>query len=96
MTSKNITHVRTEEMCLAHYQAAINQYLLSKKQFAEKYIEKALQEISILPSADVQNYKMRGLSILEKMLTLRNYLLITTIFLRNVELWQNQTCLQKR
>ena len=46
---------------------AINQYLLSKKQFAEKYIEKALQEISILPSADVQNYKNeRGLSILEK------------------------------
>ena len=24
VTSKNITHVRAEEMCLAHYQAAIN------------------------------------------------------------------------
>lgn len=56
VTSKNITHVRAEEMCLAHYQAAINQYLLSKKQFAEKYIEKALQEISTLSSAEIQNY----------------------------------------
>ena len=56
VTSKNITHVRTEEMCLAHYQAAINQYLLSKKQFAEKYIEKALQEISTLSSNEIQNY----------------------------------------
>lgn len=56
VTSKNITHVRAEEMCLAHYQAAINQYLLSKKQFAEKYIEKALLEISSLSSTEIQNY----------------------------------------
>lgn len=56
VTSKNITHVRAEEMCLAHYQAAINQYRLSKKQFAEKYIEKALQEISTLSSNEIQNY----------------------------------------
>ena len=56
VTSKNITHVRAEEMCLAHYQAAINQYLLSKKQFAERYIEKALQEISTLSSNEIQNY----------------------------------------
>ncbi len=56
VTSKNITHVRAEEMCLAHYQAAINQYNLSKKLFAEKYIEKALQEISTLSSNEIQNY----------------------------------------
>lgn len=56
VTSKNITHVRAEEMCLAHYQAAINQYQLSKKLFAEKYIEKALQEISTLSSNEIQNY----------------------------------------
>ena len=56
VTSKNITHVRAEEMCLAHYQAAINQYHLSKKLFAEKYIEKALQEISTLSSNEIQNY----------------------------------------
>lgn len=56
VTSKNITHVRAEEMCLAHYQAAINQYLISKKQFAEKYIEKALLEISSLSSTEIQNY----------------------------------------
>ena len=56
VTSKNITHVRAEEMCLAHYQAAINQYILSKKLFAEKYIEKALQEISTLSSKEIQNY----------------------------------------
>ena len=56
VTSKNITHVRAEEMCLVHYQAAINQYQLSKKLFAEKYIEKALQEISTLSSNEIQNY----------------------------------------
>lgn len=56
VTPKNITHVRAEEMCLAHYQAAINQYLFSKKQFAEKYIEKALLEISTLSSLEIQNY----------------------------------------
>ena len=56
VTSINITHVRAEEMCLAHYQAAINQYHLSKKLFAEKYIEKALQEISTLSSNEIQNY----------------------------------------
>jgi len=56
VTSINITHVRAEEMCLAHYQAAINQYNLSKKLFAEKYIEKALQEISTLSSKEIQNY----------------------------------------
>ena len=56
VTSKNITHVRAEEMCLAHYQVAINQYLLSKKQFAEKYIEKALLEISTLSPTEIRNY----------------------------------------
>lgn len=56
VTSKNITHIRAEEMCLAHYQAAINQYQLSKKLFAEKYIEKALQEISTLSSNEIQSY----------------------------------------
>ena len=66
VTPKNITHVRTEEMCLAHYQAAINQYHLSKKQFAEKYIEKALQEISKLPSGDVQNYKNEKIEYFRK------------------------------
>ena len=66
VTPKNITHVRTEEMCLAHYQAAINQYHLSKKQFAEKYIEKALQEISKLPSGDVQTYKNEKIEYFRK------------------------------
>lgn len=57
VTSKNITHVRAEEMCLAHYQAAINQYLLLKEQFAKKYIEKDLLAIASLPSVDIQTYK---------------------------------------
>lgn len=56
VTAKNITHVRAEEMCLAHYQAAINQYNISKKQFAEIYIKKALDEIGKLTSKDVLSY----------------------------------------
>lgn len=66
VTSKNITHVRAEEMCLAHYQAAINQYLLSKKQFAEKYIEKALQEITTLPFNEIQNYNNKKIEYFRK------------------------------
>ena len=57
VTPKNITHVRAEEMCLAHYQAAIKQYNESKLMFAKKYIEKSLIEISKLSSKEIQAYK---------------------------------------
>lgn len=57
VTAKNITHVRAEEMCLAHYQAAIKQYNESKLLFAKKYIEKSLSEISKLSSKEIKAYK---------------------------------------
>lgn len=57
VTSKNVTHVRAEEMCLAHYQAAIKQYNESKLLFAQKYIERSLSEISRLSPKDILIYK---------------------------------------
>jgi hypothetical protein len=62
VTAKNITHVRAEEMCLAHYQAAIKQYNDFKLQFAQKYIQKSLREIDDLSFKDIQAYNNEKIS----------------------------------
>ena len=62
VTSKNITHVRAEEMCLAHYQAAINQYSETKRQFAQVYIESAIDSINEMSTEDLIKYENPKLS----------------------------------
>ncbi len=57
VSAKSTTHVRAEEMCLAHYQAAIKQYNESKLMFAQKYIERSLSEISTLSPKEIRVYK---------------------------------------
>jgi len=56
VTSQNVKHVRAEEMCLAHYQAAINQYNETKRNFAKVYISKAKEELSNLNAEQIAKY----------------------------------------
>jgi hypothetical protein len=56
VTSKNVTHIRAEEMCLAHYQAAINQYNETKRNFANIYILKAKKDIEEYDAEKIVTY----------------------------------------
>lgn len=62
VTAKNMTHVRAEEMCLAHYQAAINQYKETKRQFAGYFIAEAISALKSLPSSSMADYQNPKLS----------------------------------
>ena len=62
VSKSNVTHVRAEEMCLAHYQAAIKQYSEAKRQFASIYINEALNNLNEMSSDLLLKYKNPRLS----------------------------------
>ena len=55
--SKGQTHVRREEMTLAHHSAAKKKYESFRMEFAEIYASKILKEIESLDSTSLNNYK---------------------------------------
>lgn len=62
VTAKNMTHVRAEEMCLAHYQAAINQYKETKRQFAGYFIAEAISALKTMSTSSIADYQNPKLS----------------------------------
>lgn len=60
------SHIRKEEMALAHYQVAENKYREFKKQFAQSYIKRAEDSFSTLTETQILNYKNPALDYFRK------------------------------
>jgi hypothetical protein len=60
------SHIRKEEMALAHYQVAENKYKEFKKRFALSYIKRALDSFDSLSDAQILNYKNESLDFFRK------------------------------
>ena len=60
------THIRKEEMALAHYQVAENKYKEFKKQFAISYIKRAMDSFESLSDAQLLNYKNESLDFFRR------------------------------
>ena len=66
VTSEHESHIRKEEMALAHYQVAENKYHDFKKQFAESYIKRAEESLEYLGENTILNYKNLSLEYFRK------------------------------
>lgn len=66
VTSEHESHIRKEEMALAHYQVAENKYHEIKKQFAESYIQRAEDSLEYLGENVILNYKNPSLEYFRK------------------------------
>lgn len=66
VTSEHESHIRKEEMALAHYQVAENKYHDFKKQFAESYIQRAEESLEYLGENAILNYKNLSLEYFRK------------------------------
>jgi hypothetical protein len=60
------THIRKEEMALAHYQVAENKYKEFKKQFAMSYIKRAIESFDELNEKQILSYKNESLDFFRK------------------------------
>lgn len=60
------SHIRKEEMALAHYQVAENKYQDIKKQFAVAYIKRAADSLEYLPENAILHYKNQSLDYFRK------------------------------
>ena len=70
VTSEHESHIRKEEMALAHYQVAENKYHEFKKQFAEAYIKRAEDSLEFLSENAILNYQNQSLDYFRKDVTL--------------------------
>ena len=66
VTSEHESHIRKEEMALAHYQVAENKYHDFKKQFAEAYIKRAEDSLDFLNENAILNYQNLSLDYFRK------------------------------
>ena len=66
VTSEHESHIRKEEMALAHYQVAENKYRNFKKQFAEAYIKRAEDSLELLSENIILNYQNLSLDYFRK------------------------------
>ncbi len=63
---KQESHIRKEEMALAHYQVAENKYKEFKKKFAQSYLLRAEESFSTLTESQILNYKNPSLDYFRK------------------------------
>ena len=66
VTSEHESHIRKEEMALAHYQVAENKYRDFKRQFAEVYIKRAEDSLDFLNENAILNYQNPALDYFRK------------------------------
>lgn len=66
VTSDHESHIRKEEMALAHYQVAKDKYQDFKKQFAESYIKRAEDSLDFLHENAILNYQNLSLDYFRK------------------------------
>lgn len=62
----HLSHIRKEEMALAHYQVAENKYKEYKKQFAQSYLKRAEDSFHTLSETQILNYKNPSLDYFRK------------------------------
>ena len=60
------SHIRKEEMALAHYQVALNKYREFKKMFAQSYLKRAEESFQYLSDEQILNYNNPSLDYFRK------------------------------